>query len=196
MLDKMDHFIKEGLRIRQYVRYMDDFLLIHPDKEFLKYCLVEIRKKVEAIGLRLNEKTEIYPISRGVKFLKWRFILTATGKVVRKMSDASITKERRKLRKLKEKIDAGEGTIKDARDSMKSWMANASRGDTKGIVWEMKKYYTSLFGEKAPEIKKRKKKRRSDNESESRRKHEGSPDAGGIRSDEIGYAGREAGCPC
>lgn len=196
MLDKMDHFIKEGLRIRHYIRYMDDFLLIHPDKEFLKYCLAEITKKVEAIGLQLNEKTEIYPISRGVKFLKWRFILTDTGKVVRKMSDASITKERRKLRKLKAKIDAGEGTIEDARDSIKSWMANADRGDTKGIVWEMKKYYTSLFGEKAPEIKKRRKKRRNNNESQNGRKHEGIPDAGSIRSGEIGYAGRETGCPC
>ena len=42
-LDEFDHFVKEKLRIRWYGRYMDDFFLIHPDKDYLQFCLKEIR---------------------------------------------------------------------------------------------------------------------------------------------------------
>lgn len=38
-LNELDHFIKDDLKIKSYVRYMDDGVLIHNDKEYLKYCL-------------------------------------------------------------------------------------------------------------------------------------------------------------
>lgn len=34
-LNQLDHFVKECLRIKWYARYMDDFLIIHPDKNYL-----------------------------------------------------------------------------------------------------------------------------------------------------------------
>ena len=37
-LNDMDHFIKEELKIKYYIRYQDDFLLFHESKEYLKYC--------------------------------------------------------------------------------------------------------------------------------------------------------------
>lgn len=43
-LNEMDHYIKEKLKIKYYIRYMDDFILIHEDKEYLKYCLQQIKK--------------------------------------------------------------------------------------------------------------------------------------------------------
>ena len=36
VLDKLDHYIKEELKIKYFVRYMDDLVLIHNDKEYLK----------------------------------------------------------------------------------------------------------------------------------------------------------------
>ena len=38
-LNDMDHFIKETLKIKYLIRYQDDFLLFHPSKQYLKYCL-------------------------------------------------------------------------------------------------------------------------------------------------------------
>ena len=38
-LDPVDRLIKEKLRIKHYIRYMDDMVLIHPDKETLRECL-------------------------------------------------------------------------------------------------------------------------------------------------------------
>lgn len=34
VLDDLDHYIKEQLHIKHYIRYMDDFILIHHDKEY------------------------------------------------------------------------------------------------------------------------------------------------------------------
>ena len=42
-LNDMDHFIKEKLHIKYYVRYQDDFLLFHQSKEYLKYCLEQLK---------------------------------------------------------------------------------------------------------------------------------------------------------
>ena len=52
-LNDMDHFIKEKLKIKYYVRYQDDFLLFHPSKEYLKYCLKEIENFLEKEKLKL-----------------------------------------------------------------------------------------------------------------------------------------------
>lgn len=37
-LNDLDHYIKEKIKIKYYIRYMDDFILIHPSKKYLKYC--------------------------------------------------------------------------------------------------------------------------------------------------------------
>ncbi len=68
-LNDMDHFIKEKLKIRYYVRYQDDFLLIHPSKEYLRFCLAQIRQFLKNEKLELNQKTRIYKNSDNFIFL-------------------------------------------------------------------------------------------------------------------------------
>lgn len=38
-------FIKKQLHIKYYGRYMDDFYLMYENREYLKYCMEEIKKK-------------------------------------------------------------------------------------------------------------------------------------------------------
>lgn len=68
-LNDLDHYIKEVLKIKYYVRYQDDFLLFHKSKEYLKYCLNEIRSFLEKEKLSLNSKTRIYKNSDNFIFL-------------------------------------------------------------------------------------------------------------------------------
>lgn len=68
-LNDMDHFIKEVLKIKYYVRYQDDFLLFHPSKDYLKYCLQEIEKFLTKEKLTLNIKTIIYKSTNNFLFL-------------------------------------------------------------------------------------------------------------------------------
>ena len=145
VLDDLDHYIKEQLHIKGYIRYMDDFLLIHHDRKHLEYCLTVIMGRLAAIGLSLNKKTHIFPVKQGIVFLKWRFCLTDTGKVIRNMSNKSICKERRKLRKLKALWDKGRITKQDAYNNYQSWCANAKRGNTHTLLLKMDELYNSLF---------------------------------------------------
>lgn len=59
-LNDLDHYIKENLKIKYYVRYQDDFLLFHESREYLKYCLIKIKEFLEKEKLTLNKKTRIY----------------------------------------------------------------------------------------------------------------------------------------
>lgn len=68
-LNDMDHFIKEQLKIKYYVRYQDDFLLFHNDKNYLKYCLDELKKFLAKEKLKLNAKTRIYKNTNNFIFL-------------------------------------------------------------------------------------------------------------------------------
>ena len=68
-LNDLDHFIKETLKIKYYVRYQDDFLLFHHSKDYLKHCLYEITTFLEKEKLELNIKTRIYKNTNNFLFL-------------------------------------------------------------------------------------------------------------------------------
>lgn len=68
-LNDLDHYIKEKLGIKYYVRYQDDFLLFHSSKEYLKNCLVKIKEFAEREKLVLNEKTRIYTNNNNYMYL-------------------------------------------------------------------------------------------------------------------------------
>ncbi len=68
-LNDLDHFIKEKLKIKYYVRYQDDFLLFHQSKDYLRYCLQEIKKFLEKEKLQLNRKTRIFKSTDNYMFL-------------------------------------------------------------------------------------------------------------------------------
>ena len=82
-LDPVDRLAKEKLHLKVYSRYMDDFVAVHEDKEYLKQALREIEKCIEQLGLTLNSKTQIFPLKNGVTYLGFRYYVTPTGKVVK-----------------------------------------------------------------------------------------------------------------
>ena len=144
-LDRMDHMIKEQLRIKGYIRYMDDFILIHESREYLEYCLEVIKEYLAGVGLSLNKKTRIYPVTDGIPFLGFHFFLTDTGKVIRKIKHKNVSRERRRLRKLVEKAKAGQMTRREVDQCYQSWKAHAERGNTRNLIRHMDQYYQSLW---------------------------------------------------
>lgn len=148
VLDELDHFIKEELKIKQYIRYMDDFILIHDDKKYLKECLIKINAKVEELGLRLNtKKTQVFPLKQGINFLGFKFKLTDTGKVIRLLSKQNIKKRKRKLRKFKKLVDEGRVTKAKSDECYESWKAHARKGNSYNLLKRMDRYYENLWKE-------------------------------------------------
>ena len=70
-LNDLDYYIKEELKIKHYIRYMDDLVLFHSNKLYLKYCLDKIIIYLKQYGLELNNKTII--MKNNLCFLGYRF---------------------------------------------------------------------------------------------------------------------------
>lgn len=144
-LNRLDHYIKEKLQIKFYGRYMDDFYLIHKDKNYLKYCLQKIKEKVEELGLTLNSKTSISPLKNGIDFLGFHTYLTESGKVIRKLRRSSKTNMRRRLKKYKSLNTQGRLPMKRIECSYNSWKGHAKRGNCYHLIQKMDSLYNSLF---------------------------------------------------
>ena len=144
--NRLDHYIKEVLHIKHYGRYMDDGYLIHDSKEHLQKCLQEIRRLCAELGIKLNEKkTQIVKLSRGLNFLKRRFILTETGKVIVKPARKGITKMRRKLRTFKRWLVAGKMKMEDIRTSYTSWKGHMKQCNAYRTILSTDALFDSLF---------------------------------------------------
>ncbi len=70
-LNAFDHFVKSGLGIRYYGRYVDDFILIHSSKDYLQFCIEAIREYLKKeLHLELHpHKIYLQHYSKGVKYL-------------------------------------------------------------------------------------------------------------------------------
>ena len=70
-LNELDHFVKDRLKVKCYIRYMDDFVILDTDKEKL-FCLRDLIKNFLNEKLKLNlhpKKSEYFPIIKGIDFL-------------------------------------------------------------------------------------------------------------------------------
>jgi len=129
-LDSMDRLIKERLQIKYYTRYMDDFILIHHDKNYLRYCKDRISEHCGQLKLELNDKTQIFPIKNGVNYLGWHFYLTETGKVIRKLKTAGKKRIKGKLKLLQYKYSKRIFDFDDVKRSLVSINGHLLHGHT------------------------------------------------------------------
>lgn len=148
VLDPLDHFIKERLRIKHYLRYMDDFILMHESAEYLEYCRGQIVLKLAEIGFDLHEKkTRIYPAAEGVKLLGFNFRISPTGKVTMLIIPKNVKVERKKLRRLVALARSGKITKAKADECYSGWRNHASKGDSEMLLRRMDRYYKDLWKE-------------------------------------------------
>lgn len=99
-LYKLHHFIKHNLHIKYFVVYMDDYILLHQDKNYLKYCLKVIEDKLtKEYKLELNKnKTMVVKSTQGISFLGYRFIIK-NKKTITKLRQSSKKKIRKGIKK-------------------------------------------------------------------------------------------------
>lgn len=146
-LDEFDHFVKERLRVKYYGRYMDDFFLIHEDKEYLKFCRKEIETYMSSLKLELNDKTAIFPLKNGIDFLGFHTYLTETGKVVMKLRRSSIQRMNARLKKWAKAYPKGEVSKEEIIVSFKAWNAHAAHGNTYTLRMRYKKRVEEIIKE-------------------------------------------------
>ena len=95
-LNPLDHYIKEQLGIKEYVRFMDDGIIFSHDKERLKEVYHIIEEKLGELKLSLNSKTEIFSSKRGFEFVGYRFA-ERNGRMVVRIKNATKRRMKRKF---------------------------------------------------------------------------------------------------
>ena len=76
-LNELDYFVKYDLKIKYYVRYMDDFILLLNTKEECKDVLNKINLFLkDKLNLELNNRTKYYPNKFGIDFCGYRIYET------------------------------------------------------------------------------------------------------------------------
>lgn len=122
-LNALDHKIIHDFHIKHYVRYMDDFLLIHPDKKHLEYCLKEITNILETkYLLKLNKnKTKIYSIDQGFDFLGYRFRIYYK-KTIMTLRKESIQRIKKRVKEVNYKYKHNDISFEQAFSSMNNYL--------------------------------------------------------------------------
>lgn len=97
-LNDVDHFVKEKLNVKYYVRYMDDMFLLVKTKEEARHIFVVVSNKIKNEGLFVNPKSQITPLKKGNEFIGYRINISRKNEVVLKIRNSS---KRRILNKIK-----------------------------------------------------------------------------------------------
>lgn len=95
-LNEIDHYCKEQLHCRFYIRYMDDIIILSRDKKFLESALGFIIYELDKIGFEVNlKKTSIYHQNEFIKFLGFKYKLTETGKEIILINGETVKRARK-----------------------------------------------------------------------------------------------------
>lgn len=116
-LNELDQYCKHELRLHYYIRYMDDIIILHPDKRYLHYIKDEIETFInENLKLHLNKKTAIRPISAGIEFVGFRIWPTH-----RKLKKKSAIKMKKRIKYIKKAYKEGRIGFEKVNNTMQSY---------------------------------------------------------------------------
>ena len=121
-LNELDQFCKHKLHLHYYIRYMDDFVILSPDKEQLRSWLAQIEQFLrEELKLEFNPKTTILAAKNGIDFVGYKH--RATHRKVRKDSI-------KRIKRTIKKCESGKITKEQLQKSIQSWTGHAGHADS------------------------------------------------------------------
>lgn len=147
LLNDIDHYIKEQLHIKYYIRYMDDMLLILDSEESAIRIKNAIEHELLNVRCRLNNsKTKIIRLRKGFMFLGFKFRLTESGKVIVLVDPKNVKHERQKLYRMVQKAKRGEMTKAKVDECYQSWRdTHAVKGKHYKLFNNLDNYYKQLW---------------------------------------------------
>lgn len=150
---RLDNHAKIVTGIHGYGRYTDDFYAIAPTRGELKNLLENLKAIAKNFGIIINErKTRIVKLASFYRHLQDGYSLTATGRVIRKINQKSITRERRKLKAYKRLLDNKRITYQEIENIFKGWICSNYKRMSHQQIYNMSELYIQLFRRK-PKIK-------------------------------------------
>lgn len=128
-LDDLDHYIKQVLNVRPYLRYVDDMVVLDHDKARMVEIRESIRERLAADRLRLHpHKAHISPVADGLNLLGYVVYPTR-----RRLRNDNGHRFARKLRRMAAAYRAGRLEWAKVAASTQSWIGHAKHADTEGL---------------------------------------------------------------
>ena len=125
-LNGFDHFVKEELRCRHYIRYVDDFVVFGNNSQELQGMRDCMDAYLSRLRLRLHPgKCRVYRTAEGVKFLGFRIFPTH-----RLLDKGNALRMRRKLKQWQTMYAEGCIDSEYIHPRIQSWVAHACHGNT------------------------------------------------------------------
>ncbi|MBI4163260.1 MAG: hypothetical protein HY512_00225 [Candidatus Aenigmarchaeota archaeon] len=125
-LNELDYFVKHELKAKFYIRYVDDFVLLDRSKEELERTKIQINKFLKTISLELHtEKSQIYPLRAGTKFLGFRIFYYH-----KLLTKRNIRKMEYRLTEFEKLSKEGKASRDDIQRSLVSWFGYAKQANT------------------------------------------------------------------
>ena len=121
-LDALDHFVKESLGCRGYIRYVDDFVLLGNHKNELADMRNAIERFLISLRLWLHPKKRV--ISRtqdGIRFLGFRVWPERIW-----FCKNSIRRVRRRVRQMQHQFSQGIVSLEQIRQRIHAWNGHAA----------------------------------------------------------------------
>ncbi|MCI8568143.1 MAG: RNA-directed DNA polymerase, partial [Bacilli bacterium] len=132
-LNELDQYVKNDLRIKYYLRYMDDFIVICKTKEEAKEYFNILKKFVEQhLDLQFNKKSKYYPSRLGVDFCG--YITYETHRRLRKRSKRNMLK---KIKQWNKEYQNNTLDLKIVQESWNSWLGHINHANCYNL---MKRY--------------------------------------------------------
>jgi len=136
-LNKLDEYAKYELKIKYYVRYMDDFIILHESKKYLH----EVKEKFKLffISMKLTlhpKKANIFPITLGVDFLGYNIF--KNYRLVRK---STVKRFLKSVKGKLKKYDSGNMDFNKLMESFNSWEAYMVHGNSYNLKKSLHEEY-------------------------------------------------------
>lgn len=148
VLNELDQYCKHVLKLHCYIRYMDDILVLGPDKEQLKQCHAAIATFLsEMLHLDLNAKTCIRPVSMGIEFVGQR--VWETHCVLRK---STVRRMKREVRKISENVRGGVITAAEYKRRIASIRGMMDHTESAALRWRLNEIVYEIVGDAYGEL--------------------------------------------
>ena len=141
-LNEFDHFIKQELGCKGYVRYMDDFVIFGDSKENMFEIRTKIKEYLIELRLRLHpKKQEIFPAQNGLPFLGFYLFRDR-----RRLLRSGIIRFNLRVKKQMFALSTGRMSLFEFKQSLMSWIGHAKHGNTwmlrRRLFEKIKIYYS------------------------------------------------------
>jgi len=137
-LNELDQFLKHKLKVKHYIRYTDDFVIVAENKLYLENLIVPIRSFLsKKLALELHpKKITIRKFRQGIDFLG--YIVLPHYRLLRAKTKYRIFK---KLNKRIDKYKTGLISKQTLEQSLQSYLGVLSHANTYKVGQELKNYF-------------------------------------------------------